>query len=259
MEDMMPFRIALFLALLAAFAGVAVGADLEYGHDALPVMTSDASLIVIIESVVEVPSSVPWVQMFRFHISDRIRGTLLNDHIVAVRSRTTGTLRPPTAARSFAFLSGPLTEENREDWGITGNEPVFFLVGGKGIVAISSLKRSKGVLDYITLGSPAPTKASLEWAMTYLTDSSDRFLQYSAIHQLYRFGGDPEVLNALHNAIKTKALRDKDQQTAIGVMNSSGTPLSTTLVKSIANNNSLSDPVRWTAKKALTQQELLPP
>jgi hypothetical protein len=259
MEGTMPFRIALFFGFLAAFAGVADGGDLEYGYDALPVMTSDASLIVIIESATEMPSPLPWVQMFRFHVSDRIRGTMLSDQVIAVRSRTTGTLPPPSAARSFAFLSGPLTNEEREDWGITGNEPVYFLVSGKGIVTISSLKRSQSVLDYIALGSPAPTKASLEWALTYLTDSSDRFLQYSAIHQLYRFGGDPEVLNALHNAIKTKVLRDKDQQTAIGVMTSIGTPLSVTLVKSVADNNSLSDVVRQTAKKALTQQELLPP
>lgn len=243
-------RITILLTFCCAVAAVRVeGTDVPYGTDALPQLVTDATLIF------EASGSGNRRNLSRGTLVDVRVGKVIHGEVKAARVRVFGPEPlggvPAKFADTLVFVFGPLTSDQKTEWGLPMADTIYQLVGGRfGVVPQTTARRN--ALDRYMSAGDRTVEGGVTWAESYLT-SKDEFLQRSAIVELERQAPDNTAVDLLGRAARSGDVILENRTRAVDALGSAGTARAFSLLKTIAETRNVREVVRIASVEAISR------
>jgi HEAT repeats len=257
------FAVATFWAL----TGTSVLADdLPFGADALRHLAKEAQVVVHITqphrlSIAKVePNTLYGVNysLYEVKVVDALRGSVAPGQELQIAfPLSVDVASVDDLSNAIVFLTKP-SADLRKSSNLPPDQNVYLVVSGRyGAVAAQSTVRKQAIERYlgaqsnaqVPLADAAVGQGVLGWTQQYV-GSDDKFLQRSAVIDLYAERGRPEAVRQLHDALKSDVVSASVKQTAIAALESIGTVSVLSPLKDAAENKQWDIAVRKAAVKA---------
>lgn len=243
-------RLLSFVVCLAVSTSTATASDFPFGSDALPYLASRASVVLESAGASASPTTDENAVAYQVIVKDTFRGEFPPGRVLVVAPVAAGAPNASAFRESAVFVAGPLTEQQKKEWGVGSAEPVYQLVAGEGGVVPLTPRRREALESYFSPADGKDGDAHYAWANRYV-DDADSFLQRSAIFQLERHDEEARAINTLARAAQSRAVKLENRALAIQAIASVGASKALVVLTRIAENASVPNELRLMSVAAI--------